>query len=109
MFSPSYLEQHLATQHLFTIIFHEAANIFQAIFYLVNIQKETNKKQEMPHILTPAVEQIIHAFALASKNSQILMFSRINFQKRREFGYYFRFPSFCFLEEKPLDFTCASL
>ena len=31
----------------------------------------------MMHILTIAVRQIMHAFALAIKNSQILMFSRI--------------------------------
>ena len=68
-----------------------------------------NEKQEMLHILTIAVRQIIYAFALAIKNSQILMFSRITFQKRSKFGcYYFRFPSFCFLEEKPLDLICAS-
>ena len=66
------------------------------------------KKQEMMHILTIAVRQIIHAFALAIKNSKILMFSRIAFQKRRKFGSYFSFPSFGFLEEKPLDFICAS-
>ena len=65
-------------------------------------------KQEMLHILTIVVRQYIHAFALAIKNSQILMFSGIVFQKRRKFGYYFRFPSFCFLEEKPVDFIRAS-
>ena len=60
----------------------------------------------MLHIFTIAVRQIIHTFALAIENSQILMFSRITFQKRRKFGFYFRFPSFCFLEVKPLDFHC---
>ena len=63
-------------------------------------------KQEMLHIFTIAVRQIIYTFALAIENSQILMFSRITFQKRRKFGFYFRFPSFCFLEVKPLDFLC---
>ena len=62
----------------------------------------------MPYILTIAVRQAIHPFALAIENSQTLMFNRVTFQKRRKFGYYFRFPSFCFLEEKPLDFICAS-
>ena len=61
----------------------------------------------MLHILTIAVRQIINAFALAIKTSQILMFSRITFQNRKQFGYYFKF-SFCFLEEKPLGFICAS-
>ena len=59
-------------------------------------------------ILTIAFRQIIHVFALAIKNNQILIFSRITFQKRRKFGYYFRFPSFSFVEEKSLDFICAS-
>ena len=58
----------------------------------------------MLHILTIAIRQITHAFALPIKNSQILIFIRITFQKRRKFGYFFRFPSFCFLEEKHLDF-----
>ena len=62
----------------------------------------------MLHILTIAVRQIAHAFALAIKNSQILMLSKITFQKRRKFGYYMRFPSFHFLEEKPRDFIHAS-
>ena len=62
----------------------------------------------MLHILTVADRQITHAFALAIKNSQILMSNRITFPKRRKFGYYLRFPSFCFLEEKPLDFIRAS-
>ena len=60
------------------------------------------------HILTIVVRQIIHVFPLAVENSQILMFSGITFKKSRKFGYYFRFPSFCFLKEKPLDFICAS-
>ena len=53
----------------------------------------------MLHILTIAVRQIIHTFAIAIENSQMLMFSRITFQKRGKFGYHFRFSSFCFLEE----------
>ena len=68
------------------------------------IAKKFEKKQEMLHILIIAVRQIIYAFASAIRNSQILMFSKIAFQKRSYFGYcYFRFPSFCFLEEKFLD------
>ena len=35
----------------------------------------------MLHILTIAIRQIIHAFALAVQNSQILMRSGIIFQK----------------------------
>ena len=50
-------------------------------------------QQEILHILTISDRQIAHAFALAIKNSQILMLSRITFQKMRKFGYYFRFPS----------------
>ena len=65
-------------------------------------------QQEILHILTVPGRQITHVFELAIKNSQILMFSRITFQKMRKFGYYFRFPSFYFLEEKPLDFIRAS-
>ena len=65
-------------------------------------------QQEILHILTIPGKQITHALALAIKNSQILMFSRITFQKMRKFDYYFRFPSFCFLEGKPLDFIRAS-
>ena len=42
-------------------------------------------KQEMLHILTIAVRQIIHAFALSIENSQILMLNSITFQKRRKF------------------------
>ena len=38
-----------------------------------------HKKQEMLLILTITVRQIIPVFALAIKNSQILMFSSITF------------------------------
>ena len=78
----------------------------------------------MLHILMIPVRQIIHAFASTiivkyQKQSPrgVLFYSdyfwntdvqQDTFQKSRKFGYYFRFPSFCFLEEKPLDFTCAS-
>ena len=65
------------------------------------------KCKEMLHILTIPIRQIAHAFALVLRNNQILMFSRITFQKMRKFGYYCRFPSFCFLEEKTLDFIRA--
>ena len=61
----------------------------------------------MLHILTIAVRQIMHAFAVAIKNSQNTNVQQ-DYQKSSEFGYYFRFPSFCFLEEKPLGFICAS-
>ena len=46
-------------------------------------------KQEMMHILTITVRQIVHAFALAIKNSQILMFSRITSQKKEEIWFLF--------------------
>ena len=77
----------------------------------------------MLHILMIPVRQIIHAFASTiivkyQKQSPLgVLFcsdyfwntdvQQDTFQKSRKFGY-FRFPSFCFLEEKPLDFTCAS-
>lgn len=61
-------------------------------------------KQEMLYILAIAIRKMILAFALALKNSQKLMFSRLNFQKSRIFGYYFRFLPFRCLEENPLDF-----
>ena len=64
-------------------------------------------QQEILPILTIQVRQIARAFALAIKNI-LLTFSSITFQKMRKFGYYFRLPSFCFLEEKPLDFIRAS-
>ena len=50
----------------------------------------------MLHILTIAVRQIIDAFALAIKNSQILMFSTITFQKRRKSVVILSFPYFVF-------------
>ena len=68
-----------------------------------NSKRNTSNQEKMLHILTIVVRQITHVFVLAIKNSQILMFSRITFQERRKFGYHFRF-----LEEKPLDFICAS-
>ena len=55
------------------------------------------KQQEMLHILTIAVRQIMHAFALAIKNSQILIFSRITFQNRRKIAVIIRvFPHLFF-------------
>ena len=68
-----------------------------------SIRPSTKQKQEILHILTITVGQITYVFALVIENSQILMFIRIFFQERRKFGYYFRFPSFCLLKEKPLD------
>ena len=65
-------------------------------------------QQEILPISTIPGRQIAHAFALAIKNSQILTFNRITFQKMRELCYYFRLPSFYFLEEKPMDFIRAS-
>ena len=60
----------------------------------------------MLHILTmAAVRQIMYAFAFATNISQIMIFSRITFQKRRKFGYHFRCSSFYLLEENPLDFV----
>ena len=55
-------------------------------------------QQEILPILTIPGRQIAHTVALAIKNSQILTFNRIDFQKMRKFGYYFRFLSFCFLD-----------
>ena len=57
----------------------------------------------MLHILIITVRQIAYTFALAIKNSQILMLSRITSQKRRKFGYYSRFPSLF----SPLDKTTS--
>ena len=65
-------------------------------------------QQEILPILTIPRRQIVHDFALAIKNSQMLTFNRITFQKMRKFDYYFRFLSFCFPEDKPLDFIHAS-
>ena len=56
----------------------------------------------MLHILTIAVRQIIYAFALAIENSQVLMFNRIAFQKRRKFGYYFVFWTLFVLHNKEI-------
>ena len=67
------------------------------------ISRLFQSEQEMLHILTIAVRRIIHVLTI--KDSQTLMFTTIAFQKRRKFGYYYRFLSFCFLEEKPLGFT----
>ena len=53
-------------------------------------------KQEMLHILTIAVRQIIYAFTLAIKNSQILMFSSITFQKGVNLVIILDFPHFTF-------------
>ena len=36
------------------------------------------------------------------------MFNKITSEKRSKFGCYLRFPSFCYLEDKPLDFICDS-
>ena len=67
------------------------------------ISRLFQSEQEMLHILIIAVRRIIHVLTI--KDSQTLMFTTIAFQKRRKFGYYYRFLSFCFLEEKPLGFT----
>ena len=63
----------------------------------------------MLHILPTAVRQIIHAFALVIENSQNTDVQQDYLSKKEDiFGHCFRFPSFCFLEEKPPDFICAS-
>ena len=62
-------------------------------------------QQEILHILTISGRQIADDFALAIKNSQILMLNRITFQKIKKFGYYFRFPSIYFLETSGL-YSC---
>ena len=51
----------------------------------------------MLHILTMAVRQIMHTEAQQDYLS-----------KKKEIWLLFRFPLFCFLEEKPLDFIFAS-
>ena len=56
----------------------------------------------MLYILTTAVTEIMHMLTLAAGHSQILMLSKIPFQKilvvRSKFGC-LTLPSFCFLEE----------
>lgn len=46
--------------------------------------------------------------AFAIWNGQILMFNSISVQKRSKVCNYLRFPSFCFLELKLLNFICDS-
>ena len=72
-----------------------------------NISK-SEKQQEIQHILTILELEKLYMLAFAIKKLQILMFSKNTFQKRSKFCCFMRFPSFSFLEEKPLDFTCVS-
>lgn len=57
----------------------------------------------MLYILTTAVTEIMHMLTLAAGHSQILMLSKIPFQKilvvRSKFGCCLTLPSFCFLEK----------
>ena len=61
----------------------------------------------MLHILTIPVTKIIHARIRNLKYSNIDV-QQNSSQKRSKFEYYLTFTSFSFLDDKPLDFTCAA-
>ena len=61
----------------------------------------------MLHILTIVVTKIIHARIRNLKYSNINV-QQNSSQKRSKSEYYLTFASFSFLEDKPLDFTCAA-
>ena len=61
----------------------------------------------MLDILTIAVTKIIHARIRNLKYSNIDV-QQNSSQKRSKFENYLTFTSFSFLDDKPLDFTCAA-
>ena len=61
----------------------------------------------MPHNLATVVRKIMHASIRNPKYSNIDVQQK-HLPKRGKSGHHLRFPSFSFLEEKPLDFICAA-
>ena len=63
----------------------------------------------MLHILTIAVREIMNVCTGNLKQMPNIDFQQDYSLKKSEFEvYYLRLPSFCFLEEKPRDFICAT-
>lgn len=58
-------------------------------------------------VLAIVVRKIMHARICNSKYSNIDV-QQNSSQRRSKFEYYLTFTSFSFLDDKPLDFTCAA-
>ena len=73
----------------------------------MHIMLHHKTKQELLHILTIAVRKIIHSYIRNLKLSNNDNQQECNL-KTSKFSYYLRFPLFCFLKGRNLDFICAS-